>query len=321
MIDARTRLVCLLGHPVAHSLSPALHNAGFREAGHNACYMAFDVPPAALPAAVAGLRALGCLGANVTVPHKERVLDLLDEVDPAARAAGAVNTVAWREGRLVGYNTDGDGFLASLAEVGFDPRGRAALLFGAGGAARGVGLALLRAGVDRLWLVNRTAGRAEALARSLALAVAGLPPVEAVPADGGVVVREARDPVRRQGPGAAVAALPLEADAVRRVAAGAELVVNCTAVGMHPHADEAVWQDFSPFPAGVLVVDLVYNPARTRFLALAAEQGRTVLGGLGMLVHQAAQAWRHWFGAPGPVEVFYRAARAALAGGSAAGGV
>lgn len=275
MIDARTRLVALLGHPVGHSLSPAMHNAGFREAGINACYLAFDVRPEDLGTALAGLKACGFAGANLTVPHKERVLPLLDDVDATAESVGAVNTVAWRDGRLVGYNTDGDGFLASLAEAGFDPRGRGALLFGAGGAARGVAHALLRAGAPRVWLANRTTARAERLARAL---------------------------------GEAVVPLPLEPEAVRRVAPGVSLVVNCTSAGMHPRVGEAAWQDFTLFPPGTLAVDLVYNPARTEFLRRAEAAGLSTLGGLGMLVHQAAQAWRYWFGAPGPVQAFYRAA-------------
>lgn len=301
MIDAQTRLVALLGDPVAHSLSPAMHNAGFREAGLNACYLAFAVPAAGLPRAVDGLRALGFLGANVTVPHKEQVLHLVDAIDPVARAAGAVNTLAWRDGRVVGHNTDGDGFLAALAEAGFDPRGREALLFGAGGAARGVALALLLAGARRVWLANRTPARAEDLARSLTAALSLLPEPAAA------------------GPG--LAALPLEAGAVARVAPGVTLIVNCTTAGMHPAVDAAAWEDFRPFPAGALAVDLVYNPARTRFLALAEGAGLATLGGLGMLVHQAALAWRHWFGRTGPVDVFYRAARAALGGWTGQGGV
>lgn len=302
MIDAQTRLLALLGHPVAHSLSPALHNAGFREAGINACYLAFDVPPADLGTALAGLGALGVLGANLTVPHKEGVLAHLDELDATARGAGAVNTVAWRDGRLVGYNTDGDGFLAALAEAGFDPRGRQALLFGSGGAARGVAHALLRAGAARVWLANRTAARAEALAR--ALAAAG----DAGPADAVGTGAAGAGVAPAAAAGTPVAAIPLEAEAVGRVAPGVTLVVNCTSVGMHPHADEAVWEDFTVFAPGTLAVDLVYNPARTAFLRRAAAAGLPTLGGLGMLVHQAAQAWRYWFGAPGPLEAFYRAA-------------
>lgn len=293
MVDAQTRLVALLGEPVAHSLSPAMHNAGFQEAGLNACYLAFAVPAADLARALAGLRVLGLLGANVTVPHKEQALHLADAVDPVAQAAGAVNTLAWHGGRLVGYNTDGDGFLASLAEAGFDPRGREALLFGAGGAARGVALALLRAGVRRVWLANRTPERAEELVRSLTAALPLVPELA--------------------GAGRAMATLPLEAGVVARVAPGVTLIVNCTTAGMHPAVDSAVWEDFRPFPAGALAVDLVYNPARTRFLALAEGAGLATLGGLGMLVHQAALAWRHWFGCPGPVDVFYRTARTGLA--------
>ncbi len=292
-IDARTQLLVLLGHPVGHSLSPAMHNAGFHERGRNACYLACDVAPPDVAAAVAGLRALRAAGANVTVPHKEAVLPLMDEVSPTARAAGAVNTIAVRDGRLYGDNTDVGGFLASLAEAGYDPRGRGALLFGAGGAARGVALGLLQAGAGPVWIANRTYGRAVELAKALSVA-----------AGAGVA------------PGGAGAVAPLAMEAVATVAPRAGLVVNCTSVGLGA-AGQSVWNDFSRFPPGTLAVDLVYNPEVTPFLGAAETAGLPTLGGLGMLVHQAALAWEVWFGEKGPVDVFYAAARRALAGDGA----
>ncbi len=288
-IDARTQLFAVLGWPVAHSLSPVLHNAAFAAVGRNAVYVACAVPPGAIASAMAGLRALGIGGVNVTVPHKQAVMEFLDWVDPLAREAGAVNTVANRDGRLLGYNTDCAGFLAALADAGFAPSGRSALIFGAGGAGRGVALALARAGARRLWVANRTLERAEALAA----AIAGL-----------------------TGVATAVKPIPLDPAAVRAAALEADLVVNCTSVGLgHGGGGDSPWDDFSVFPPGTLVMDLIYNPERTAFLARAEAAGLRIQNGLGMLVHQAALAWEKWFGETGPVDVMYRAARAALAAG------
>lgn len=288
-VDARTRLFAVLGWPVAHSLSPVLHNAALRAVGYNAVYVACAVPPASLGAAMDGVRALGIDGVNITVPHKEAVMAHLDWVDPAATEVGAVNTVVNRDGRLLGYNTDGAGFLAALEEAGFAPAGCAALVLGAGGAGRSVAVALARAGARRLWIANRTLERAVMLAG----AVARLP-----------------------GAAATVEALPLDHDALRAIAPEADLVVNCTSVGLGRHgAAQSPWDGFRFLRPGTLVMDLIYNPERTAFLAGAEAAGLRAVNGLGMLVHQAALAWERWFGRPGPVEVMRAAARAALAAG------
>lgn len=257
-----------------------MHNAAFRELGWEAWYTPCPVSRGNVGAAVAGLRALGFLGANVTVPHKEAVMPYLDEVDPLARQAGAVNTILCRDGRLSGSNTDVGGFLLSLEEAGFDPAGRGALLIGAGGAARGVALALVQAGAGPVWVAGRDPAKAAALCRD----VAGAEPVA------------------------------WDAAAVAAVAAGVGCLVNCTPVGMHGAAAATPpWEGWhGVFPRGGLAVDLIYNPERTPFLAWAEGQGLGTLGGLGMLVHQAALAWEVWFGRRGPAEIFYRAARTTL---------
>jgi shikimate dehydrogenase len=263
--------LAVLGHPVGHSLSPAMHNAAFAALGRPAAYHAFDVPPERLADALRGLAALGFLGANLTVPHKERAVPLMDELDPAAAALGAVNTVAVRDGRLVGSNTDGAAFLrALLEEVGWRPAGRSAVVIGAGGAARAV-VAALRAGGASVAVLNRTPERARALSAS-----------------GG-------------GLASAGAFLP-----------GADLLVNCTTLGMHPHVDAAPPVDLGLLPAGALVADIVYNPRQTRLLREARARGLRVVGGLGMLAWQGALAWRPWFGEVGPADVMRRAAEEAL---------
>src|SRR5690606_37828225 len=163
------RRALLLAHPAGHSLSPVMHDAGFRALGIDARYEAWDVPPEGLPDAVRALRGPGFLGANVTVPHKRAVASLVDDLDPEARAIGAVNTIVKQEGRLVGRNTDAPGFLAALRETEFEPSGRRCLVLGAGGAARAVTWALVRAGAE-VHVANRSEDRARDLAAELAAA-------------------------------------------------------------------------------------------------------------------------------------------------------
>lgn len=285
-ISARTRLVALLGHPVAHSVSPDMHNAGFRAANPDNAYLAFDVHPSGLERAVRGLKALGAAGFNLTIPHKEAVLAWLDEADPFARMVGAVNTVAVRGGRLVGYNTDGPGFLASLAEeASFDPKGASALVIGAGGFARAVVFSLALAGASSIIVANRDLSRAAALCAEADASVA--------------------EPVCR--------ALPLDSlPSVIGCLGENGVIINTTPVGMYPLTEGSPLDDFASAPPGTLVVDSIFNPLKTRFLTLAQGFGLRTVGGLGTLVHQGALAWEHWFGRPAPVGLMRAAALTAL---------
>lgn len=273
----------LIGYPLKHSISPAFQQAAFDHCGLAARYEAWETAPAEVPAAIARLRGEDYLGLNVTVPHKQAVLPLLDEVDPLAQRIGAVNTIVKRGGRLIGHNTDADGFLRGLrVDGGFDPGGRRAVLLGAGGAARAVAFALLGAGASHLWLVNRNEERAAALAGDLG---------------------EAR-----------VSVAPLRASHLAPLLSQADLLVNCTTVGM-AHAPGA---GQSVLPAELLaphlvVYDLVYTPEETPLLAAARRAGARAIGGLPMLVYQGAAAFTLWFARPAPVEVMFAAARQALA--------
>ncbi len=281
------RQLGVIGYPIGHSLSPVMHNQAFAQQRMNCHYGAFAVAPSDLRAAVEGIRALGFLGVNVTIPHKEAVLELLDDVAPTARQVGAVNTIVNRGGRLIGYNTDGWGFICSLEEAGVKPAGLRAVVLGAGGAARAIALHLAISGVRDLVISNRTLERAEALARAVQTAVPEVP-------------------VR------AVAALsPEERDTL--IDAG--LVVNCTPMGMQgEHEMESPISDINLLPQGAVVYDTVYTPAETRLIREARRRGLRTVGGLGMLVHQGACAWEYWFGRRGPVSVMYAAAQAALEG-------
>lgn len=283
------RLYGLLGRPVSHSLSPAMHEAAFLAQGMNYRYQAFHVEPDALPFAVAGLKALGIAGVNVTIPHKESILPLLDEVTENARLVGAVNTIVHRNGRLIGYNTDGWGFLCALEEAGVRPKGARAVVLGAGGAARAIASHLILAGAAHVAVLNRTVDKAERLVEELTASL-----------------REAKGAPDALPP---FVAGSLEAEALIR---SADLVVNCTSLGMGEQAGESPLADSAWLRPGAIVYDTVYTPAETRLLQEAKAAGCQAIGGLGMLVHQGACAWEYWFGRRGPTSIMWAAARAAL---------
>ena len=282
-INGQTKLVGLIGYPVEHSLSPAMHNSAFAALDLNWCYVPLPVPPERLGEAVAGLRALGFVGANVTVPHKEAVMSYLDDVAPEAQAIGAVNTIVMREGRGIGYNTDWQGFLTALSEGDFDPQGKRAVVLGAGGAARAVVYALAQAGAQVI-VLNRTLARAQALVQDFSLLFLSLP----------------------------LRSLPLTPQTLEERTAEAHLLVNTTPVGTWPGVDKSIWTEGLAFPAHLSVFDLVYNPRQTKLLRQAQAAGAKVIGDLGMLVHQGTAAFELWTGEKAPVETMYEAVREAL---------
>jgi len=283
-IDGQTRLVGVLGWPVEHTFSPAMHNAAFAALGLDWIYLPLPVPPERLESALPGLAALGFRGANVTVPHKQAVSRYVDDLSEGALAIGAVNTIVVREdGRTVGYNTDWRGFLASLEETGFDSAGRRALVLGAGGAARAVVYGLARIGAQVV-ILNRTLARAKALLEHLAPAV----------------------------PSSALAVRSLDASALAEEAARADLLVQTTPVGMWPHEGESLWPDSLPWPSHLVACDLVYRPRETELLRRARQAGAGVVDGLGMLVHQGGLALQLWTGQAAPLHVMRAACVQAL---------
>ena len=275
----------VIGSPIGHSVSPAFQQAALDQAGIDATYLAYDVSAEELNAFMQGLREPGVLGINITTPHKGAVIPFLDEMDDWATAAGAVNTIVSRDGRLTGHNTDGVGFLRALRdEAGFSPEGRRALVLGAGGSARAVVLALSRSYVAGLTIANRTLSKAQTLAELA------------------------------QQNGVAASAMGLERDGLTPVAKEADLIVNCTSVGMVRGPDE----NGAPLlgdqiPSTALVNDLVYNPKETPLLREAEGAGAKTLGGIYMLVYQGASAFEMWTGKPAPVSVMLEAAIAAMA--------
>lgn len=279
-----TRLVGVLGWPIAHSVSPPMHNAAFGALGLDWCYVPLATAPERLGDAVRGLRALGFIGANATVPHKQALLSLVDELTPAARAIGAVNTLAVRPDGILGHNTDAAGFLQALRGAGFDPQSCRALLLGAGGAAHSVAYALASVGAS-VTILNRTPERAEALVAAL----------------------------RQALPSADLSAKTLER-ATLAALTGVDLVVNATTLGMWPEVEASPWPEDTPFPARALCYDLVYNPRETRLMRQAREAGARACDGLTMLVHQGAEAFALWTERQPPVDVMLAACERLLGG-------
>ncbi len=271
---ATTRTAAVIGNPVRHSLSPAINNAAFASLGLDWTYVAFDVAPGLGAAALDAMRALHLGGLSVTMPHKADVAGAVDRLAPNAALLGAVNCVAWDRGELVGHNTDGRGFVDSLTEQAGRVDGRRCLVAGAGGAARAVVLALAEAGAAEVVVVNRTRSKAVS-ASELAGSVGRVGRIA-----------DARD---------------------------AEIVVNATSIGMAGTAAAGS----TPVPEDLLrpghvVADLVYHPLRTSLLEAAERSGATAIGGLGMLVHQAAHQFELWTGEVPPLDIMTAAARSAI---------
>lgn len=279
-INGRTRLVGLIGDPVEHTLSPIMHGAAFDALGLNFCYVPLPVKAGQTEDAVRGLAALGFVGVNVTFPHKQAVMPLLDTLSAEARAIGAVNTLVFREGKKTGYNMDGIGFLAALTARGIEVNGLPALILGAGGAARAVAYTLARSGAS-VTILNRTREKAEELVRSL----------------------------HQHLEGAQMDSAPFTPDVIADLAPKVGLIVNATTVGMAPHEDASPWPADLPFPSGCIAYDLIYAPLETKFLAQAKASGAQTLNGLDMLVYQGAQGFKLWTGHEAPIEVMFDALR------------
>jgi len=268
MIEAsgKSRVYGIFGDPVSHSLSPVMQNAAFRSAGLDAVYVPFHVTPENLNSAVEGLRALQIGGVNITLPHKQNIIPLLDQVDADAVLIGAVNTVVRCGADLVGYNTDGLGFIRSLQEdLGFTPRGKSTLLLGAGGACRAAAVALLRSGVDELSIVNRSEERARLLADRISS-----------------VFPEQRINVYNFSDSAFLDKLN-----------SADLVANTTSIGLK--GEEIPFFPLSKIKASASIYDMVYSPAETPFVAAARARGLAAADGLGMLAGQGEEAFYLWF--------------------------
>lgn len=267
-ISGSTTITGIFGCPVAHTLSPLMHNAAFKALGLDYCYVPFMVEPGMLASAVAGLRAMNIRGVNITVPHKEDVLPMLDLIDHEALLIGAVNTIVNDNGKLKGFNTDSRGFMMSLSEAGIEVSGKRVLLLGAGGAARAVGYGLCKK-ASKVYIAARNLSRAEELAVHLH---------SVSPATEGISLKDG-----------------ISAD----FASGIDIIVNATPLGLSEN-------DPLPFEAGLIsnshvVCDLIYK--NTQLLQAAAQKGARTLDGAGMLLWQGALCFELWTGRKAPVDV------------------
>ncbi|MBM7691840.1 shikimate dehydrogenase [Peribacillus deserti] len=254
----------VMGDPIRHSMSPDIHNDAFKRMNINADYHLFHVIPAKLEDAVNGARALKISGFNVTVPHKTKIMPFLDEIDELAIAIGAVNTVVNRNGRLIGYNTDGPGFVRGIYEkLGTPLTNKRTLIIGAGGAARGIYFSLVKEGVTQIDICNRTLENAKSLIKQCPYQVAS-------------------------------EALSFE-EALKKIAEY-DLIVQTTSAGMSPNISGLPFEIRGSLQSSALVSDIIYNPLETEFLKQAKEKGAMTHNGIDMFVYQAALAFEIWTG-------------------------
>jgi shikimate dehydrogenase len=285
-----TRYIGLIGYPLKHSISPYFQQAALDYYKLDIRYEVWETKAEELSSVISRLRHYQNLGANITVPYKEKVLNLLDEVDKQASLIGAVNTIINRDGRLTGFNTDAYGFIQALRkDADFDPKDKQVVFFGAGGAARAAGFALIQESIASLVITNRTLKRAEVLAESLLSHIGN-----------------AKSQTK-------VVALLWDSLKFQEAIKNCHLIVNCTTVGMRYSAQE----EQIPFkadliPSSALVYDLVYNPSETPLLKMATKASASTLGGLPMLVYQGAAAFELWIGKKAPLNIMFSAAKTAI---------
>lgn len=275
-ISPLTRLCAVIGNPVGHSLSPALHNAAFNALGLDFVYVAFRVED--LKSAIAGMRALqNFRGMSVTIPHKIEIINYLDDVAEVDRFIGSVNTVINEDGRLYGFGTDGPGALKAIVDSGVKLEGANILILGAGGASRAIAFTLARAAtLDRLVLLDIN----ESMLSSLGAAL-------------------------KSGTSAIIETEPLDSDAIMKRVPEADIIINCTPVGMHPNEDASL-VPVELFREDQAVFDVVYTPLETKLLRDAASRGCRVISGVEMFINQAVLQFERFTGADAPVDVMRR---------------
>ncbi|MCA1063480.1 shikimate dehydrogenase [Rossellomorea aquimaris] len=253
----------VIGDPIAHSMSPLMHNSAFRECGIDASYVKFHVKKEELSEAIGGIKALGIKGVNVTVPHKEHVMPLLDEIDPLAEAIGAVNTIVNENGKLIGYNTDGLGFVEGLKNIAGDNlENKTMLVIGAGGAARAIYYSLASLGVKQVDVTNRTAQRAEKMIEGCSFNI-----------DSDFLPLQSAESMLNQY----------------------DVIIQTTSMGMYPRVEEVPLK-IPHLKMGSIVSDIIYNPLETELLKQAKQKGALTQNGLDMFVYQGALSFEKWTG-------------------------
>ena len=277
MITGHTKLTGLLGSPVEHSISPMMHNESFRVLGLDYAYLAFDVGEQELEIAVEGLKALKVKGFNLTMPNKNRMCRLCDQLSPAAEIIGAVNTVENRNGELVGHSTDGRGYMLAVKNAGYEILGKKMTLFGAGGAGTSILVQAALDGVAEISVFNRRTPffeRAEQIIRKL-----------------------------NERTSCKIRLYDYEdASVLRREIGDSAILTNATSVGMAPNLEACILKDTSMLHLDLIVSDVIYNPKETKLLKMAKEAGCRTFNGMYMLLYQGAEAFRIWTGQEMPVE-------------------
>lgn len=277
LITGHTRLTALLGSPVAHSISPLMHNESFRQLGLDYVYLCFDVNENTLSSAVQGLKACGIKGFNLTMPNKNKIVELLDELSPAAKLIGAVNTVVNENGRLIGYNTDGTGYMQSVKDAGYNIIGKTITIMGAGGAATAICSQAALDGVEKIHIFARRSSRFWDRTQKLTDTINSTLACRAE-------LHEQED-----------------THTLRASIGESALLLNATSVGMTPNTEASVITDPSFFTENLIVSDVIYNPKETMFLRLARQAGCQTFNGMYMLLYQGAEAFRLWTGKDMPV--------------------
>jgi shikimate dehydrogenase len=278
MIQGNTRYVAIIGHPVGHTLSPRMHQSAFDHLKLDYCYLVFDIPPRNLKKGVEALKHLGFRGFNVTIPHKETIIPLLDRISPEAKVIGAVNTVLIEDGKLKGFNTDGAGLTESMKrEWGFSARNKQMMILGAGGAAKAAATQFSLEGAKTIGIANRTRSKGMALKKRL----------------------------KKYFPDVEVVVLSFAGPDLRKFLQRTDLLINTTSVGLRADDPCLLPPDF--FHRDLKVSDLIYNPPVTPFLKAARRRGCLILNGRGMLLYQGALAFKIWTGKLPPVEVMAKA--------------
>jgi len=275
----KTKLVILLGLPLGHSVSPAMHNCAFEKLGMDYCYMPVEVSPTDLETVFAGLTKMNVGGFNVTIPHKIQIIKYLDELDPLAQAIGAVNTICIKDGKTKGYNTDGEGFVRSLEEkTDISVQGKRFFILGCGGAVRAIAMTLAFKGAAKIYICNRTLSKARNLTTEI-----------------NAKINNCAEPIEQIS------------KAIQPFLQKCDILINGSQVGMHPHQDVSPI-DKSLLSKNLIVSDIVYNPLMTKLLEDAQQVGCTVVDGLGMLIYQGAAAFQLWTGVEPIIEEMAAAA-------------
>lgn len=273
-ISGYTRLVGLLGYPVRHSYSPHMHNAAFQHLGLDYVYLVFEVNDDNLKEAIAAMRTLDVVGFNVTMPNKQNVIPLLDEVSEEARLIGSVNTVVNRDGKLIGYNTDGKGYVMALRDEGISPEGKSVVIAGAGGASRSVAIQLALDGAKEITILNRTLDAAEEIVNI----------------------------IKENIPACKATAAGYNDEKLKEQLKETDLFINCTSLGMHPHEDKSIISNPDMLHPDLIVSDVIYSPPKTKLLEMAEKVGCKTLNGLGMMIGQGALAFKIWTGEDMPTD-------------------